>query len=325
MPEGAAHEDDAAGLLAILADDWTWLVLCELGAEPARQEELQQRLPPLAASTVNERLHRLLAAGIAAERRVSARPPLVAYLLTRQGAQARPIREAAALWEARVAPAGAMSSRRPGGVAMGLLADRWVLPIVGCLATGSRERQEIARRLPGLAQATLDDRLGRLRELGVVSHERHRGFPSRVAYELTPGGRLLPAVALLAVRWEWRWGRPARPRLASDLGCLLRVIAPLVRIDAGVRGVCELTVLSASAIEPSTTVEVRDGAIVVPPTARRPAVVDARAEGQPLAWCDALIRGRTRDLEVSGSAELVGEIVKALHGALSIDWRSPRR
>ena len=320
--EVVAHEEEAAcGLLAILADDWTWLTLCELAAEPKRQDELQQRLPPLAVSTVNVRLHRLLAAGIATERRLSARPPRVAYQLTRQGAEVRSIRQAAADWEARASPACVEESLHPGGTALRLLADEWVLPIIGCLAVGARRRGEIQLRMPGLGEATLDDRLQRLRDLGLVRYQRHRGFPVRVEYELAPAGRWLPAVALLAIRWEWRWGRPARPLLSSDLAGLVSIVAPLARIAARVSGVCELAVRSATAIEPSTVLDVRDGAIRVLPRSRQP-VADARAEAHPLGWCDALVIGGSGGLEISGSAELVEEIVKGLHAVLSTDWRS---
>jgi DNA-binding HxlR family transcriptional regulator len=320
MPHEVAHDDGAAGgLLGILADDWTWLTLCELAAEPKRQVELEQRLPPLAVSTVNEHLHRLLAAGIAAERRLSARPPRVAYQLTRQGAEVRPIRQAAARWEARASPACRDESLLPGSAALRLLADEWVLPIMRRLAVGSRRRGEIELRIPGLTEATLDDRLQRLREAGLVRYQRHRGFPVRVEYELTSAARRLPAVALLAIRWEWRWGRPARPQMASDLVGLVRLTAPLVRIAAGVTGICELAVRAASAIEPCKVLGVRNGALRILPGSQRPAA-DARVEAQPPAWCSALVSGRASGLQVSGSATLVGEIVKALHNALSIDW-----
>jgi DNA-binding HxlR family transcriptional regulator len=327
MPEEAAHQEEAAGgLLAVLADDWTWLVMCELpgpAAEPERQEQLQERLPPFAVSTVNERLHRLLAAGIATERRLSERPPSVAYQLTRQGAEARPVREAAARWESRALPAGAERSLVAGGTALELLADEWVLPIMGCLATGTRRPGEISEWLPELPAATLEARLRRMRDFGVLRRRRQRGFPVRVEYQLSPSGRSLAGIVLLAVRWEWRWGRPARPLLASNLAGLLRLIAPLVRIDPAVSGVCELTVLSAIAIEPSATLGVHDGTIAILAHDEPRRAPDARAQAQPLAWCDALISGRRRGLDVSGSAELVREILKALHGALAVDWTSP--
>ena len=319
MLEKIAHDEAAGGLLGILADDWTWLVLCELAAEPLRQVELEQRLPPLAVSTVNERLHRLLAAGIAVERRLSARPLRVAYQLTRRGAEVGAIRQAAARWEAGALLACAEESLLPGSAALRLLADQWVLPIMRRLAVGVHQRGEIELRISGLSEWTLDDRLQRLRDLGLVRYERHTGFPVRVQYTLTPAARRLPAIALLAIGWEWRWGRPARPQVASDLAGLVRFAAPLARLEAGATGVCEFAVRAAGVIEPSMALDVRDGALRILPRSQRPAA-DARAEAQPMAWCGALVSGRSGGLQVSGSAALVDEIVKALHGALSIDW-----
>jgi DNA-binding HxlR family transcriptional regulator len=319
-PYEVAHDDEAvSGLLGILADDWTWLTLCELAVEPKRQVDLERRLPPLAVSTVNERLHRLLAAGIAAERRLSARPLRVAYQLTRQGAEVRAIRQAAARWEARASPACMDESLLPGSAALRLLADRWVLPIMRGLAVGARRRGEIELGIPGLTEATLDNRLQHLREIGLVSYQRLRGFPVRVEYELTPTGRWLPAVALLAIRWEWRWGRPARPQMASDLVGLVRLIAPLAQVASGISGVCEIAVSSASAIEPSIVLDVRDGVLRILPDSRRPAA-DVRAEGRPLEWCRALVSGKGSGLQISGSASLADAVVKALYRALSIDW-----
>ncbi len=323
MPGEIAHEDDAAGgLLAILAHDWTWLVLCELGAEPKHQDELHPAGKPLAASTVSECLHRLVAGGLAIERRESPRTPHRTYLLARQGVEARPVREAAAHWEGRASPACAEASLVEGGAALRLLADRWTLPIMGCLAAGSRGRAQIARWTPGLPEATLDRRLARLSELGFVRYRRRRGFPARVEYQLTPAARSLTAIALLAICWEWRWGSPARPRIACDLAGLLRLIAPLVRIDPRVSGVCELTVLSASALQPTTTIAMRDGTIAVLASAPRRAA-DAHAQAPPLEWCDALITGRPHGLELGGSPELMRELVAALHRTLAIDWLPP--
>lgn len=323
MPGETTHEDDAGGLLAILAHDWTWLVLCELTSEPKHQDELHPAGKPLAVSTVSECLHRLVAGGLATERRQSPRTPHRTYQLARQGAEARPFREAAAHWEVRASPACAERSLIPGGTALRLLADRWNLPIMGCLAAGSRGRGQIARWTPGLPEATLDRRLQRLRELGLVRYQRRRGFPARVDYQLTKAARSLAAIALPPIRWEWRWGSPARVQMASDLAGLLRLIAPLVRLDPGVSGVCELTMLSAGALEPTTTIDVRDGMIAVLPSAPRQAA-DAHAQAPPLAWCDALISGRPHGLELRGSPELVGELVAALHRTLSTDWPSPR-
>ena len=107
--------------------------------------------------------------------------------------------------------------------------------------------------------------------------------------------------------------------MASDLAGLVRFAAPLARLEAGVTGVCELAVRAAGVIEPSMALDVRDGVLGILSRSQRPAV-DARAEAQPMAWCKALVSGRSSGLRVSGSAALVDEIVRALHGALSIDW-----
>lgn len=323
MPHEVSHEHEPPrGLLGLLADDWTWLTLCELRGEPQRQEQLEQRLPPLDSATLNKHLNRLLAAGIAVELRRSERPPLVAYQLTRAGVEARPIRPVGARWEARVAPACAAESQRPGSTAIGLLADQWVLPILRRIAVGSHQRAEIELRIPGLAESTLDDRLHRLRDLGLLHYERHPGFPARVEYELTPGGCWLPATALLSTRWEWRWSRPARPQLASDLAGLVRLIAPLARVPAASHGVCELAVRSATAIEPSILVGLHDKALTVLPASQHP-VAQARAEAPPLAWCHALASGHPRGLQISGQATLVDDVLTALHDVLCVDWRSP--
>jgi DNA-binding HxlR family transcriptional regulator len=304
----------SSGLLGILADDWTWLCIRALAEQPQRQEQIESQLPPLGASTVNERLHRLLAIGIAVERRISAQPPLIAFQLTHQGRQARAIRPAAGAWEARLAPAAAAQSHLPGGTALALLADRWILPIMAALAAGCSGRAQIAGRISGLSPSTLDDRLHRLSALGLVRSERRLAFPVRISYQLTPTGCSLPSLALRCYCWEWRWTRPARPQLASDLRALLRFTAPLVRLDSHSSGVCELSVCDSGA--PSTLVAITEGRIRVL-AHREHRRADARAQARSLAWCRALLTGAPRALQIDGSVALVQELIGALHGALA--------
>jgi DNA-binding HxlR family transcriptional regulator len=314
-PEGEAKED----LLDLLADDWRWLAIRELARAPKRQEELEQALPPLSPSAINERLHRLLHAGIAAEQRISTRPPRVAYRLTVRGREVGAVRHAAARWERRASPTCRAESQQPGSAALVLLADDWNLPIMRGLAVGSRRREQLETRIPGLSEGTLDRRLVRLRDVGVVRSVRHRGQPAWVEYELTPAGRWLPTIALHAMCWEWRWTSPARPAVGTDLAGLVRLTAPLVRIASGISGVCELAIRSPTAIEPSTLLSVLDGTITILRRSQRRSV-DVRVEATPLAWSTALLSGDPKELQISGSAALARQVLGALRNVLSLDW-----
>jgi len=88
--------------------------------------------------------------------------------------------------------------------------DRWALLIVLALASGPLRLNELKAQLTGISTGVLEDHVGQMATLGLLTRERFREVPPRVVIELTACGReLLPITGALA-RWGMRnhWSEP---------------------------------------------------------------------------------------------------------------------
>ena len=82
-----------------------------------------------------------------------------------------------------------------------LLGKRWSGVIIGTLLTGPARFSELARRVPGVSERMLSERLTELGGAGLVAREVDPGPPVSVTYRLTPQGEALgPALGALE---EW--------------------------------------------------------------------------------------------------------------------------
>jgi DNA-binding HxlR family transcriptional regulator len=82
-----------------------------------------------------------------------------------------------------------------------LLGKRWTGVVLGTLSGGPAGFRSLARRVEGVSDSMLSDRLGELVSAGLVSRTVDEGPPVSVSYELTDAGRaLLPALEQIS-RW----------------------------------------------------------------------------------------------------------------------------
>ncbi len=82
-----------------------------------------------------------------------------------------------------------------------LLGKRWTGVVLGTLSGGPAGFRSLARRVQGVSDSMLSDRLGELVSLGLVTRTVEEGPPVSVVYELTDAGRgLLPALEQIS-RW----------------------------------------------------------------------------------------------------------------------------
>ncbi|WP_260255684.1 helix-turn-helix domain-containing protein [Streptomyces sp. 840.1] len=79
----------------------------------------------------------------------------------------------------------------PVEVALAAVSGRWTTLVLRELMGGPLGFTELRERLPQLSAKVLSQRLRELRDGGLVSAERLRGFPVRTRYALTDGGRTL--------------------------------------------------------------------------------------------------------------------------------------
>jgi DNA-binding HxlR family transcriptional regulator len=80
------------------------------------------------------------------------------------------------------------------------LGKRWIGVILGTLANGPLGFAELGRRVEGISDSVLAERLSELQVTGVIAREVQAGPPVSVTYALTPAGAaLMPAMRELSV------------------------------------------------------------------------------------------------------------------------------
>lgn len=84
---------------------------------------------------------------------------------------------------------------------VGWIGDRWTLPVVVVLASGTLRFNGLRRAVAGISQQMLTRTLRRLERDGVVTRTVHPTVPPMVEYTLTPLGRSLAALGQDLGRW----------------------------------------------------------------------------------------------------------------------------
>jgi DNA-binding HxlR family transcriptional regulator len=95
------------------------------------------------------------------------------------------------------------------------IGDGWAILILRDLGFGLSKYEEL-RRSSGVTNATLSDRLRRLKKYELVTRRRYQRSPDRYEYLLTPKGRdaLLVTYALLQVGDKWKAAGRGGPPVA---------------------------------------------------------------------------------------------------------------
>lgn len=82
--------------------------------------------------------------------------------------------------------------------AVGVVAAKWSVLVLGRLAPGSRRFNELLRQIDGVSRRMLSATLRQLERDGLVERRVYARVPARVEYELSPVGKhLLAALAPL--------------------------------------------------------------------------------------------------------------------------------
>ena len=102
--------------------------------------------------------------------------------------------------------------RWPGSsLLVGLLADKWTIPVIHALARGTRRTGELKREVAGVSQKMLTQTLRALEEHGLVTRTVFAEVPPRVEYRLTALGASLNEPLAQICRWTETHG-PALER-----------------------------------------------------------------------------------------------------------------
>lgn len=82
-----------------------------------------------------------------------------------------------------------------------LIANRWSVLVIGCLADGALRFTDIKRKVEGISQKMLTQTLRQLERNGIVSRTVYAEVPPRVDYELTALGQTL--YQLVGQIYDW--------------------------------------------------------------------------------------------------------------------------
>jgi len=99
-------------------------------------------------------------------------------------------------------PAAIPYHETPGGaLVVGLLADKWTIPVVRSLARGMKRTGELRRELTGVSQKMLTQTLRNLVQHGLVARTVYPVVPPRVEYRLTELGVSMNGPLTQMCRW----------------------------------------------------------------------------------------------------------------------------
>jgi DNA-binding HxlR family transcriptional regulator len=91
-------------------------------------------------------------------------------------------------------------------VLLGLLADKWTIPVLHALGRGTRRTGELRRELSGVSQTMLTRTLPRLECYRLIERTVFPVVPPRVEYHLTALGESINAPLTELCRWTERHG-----------------------------------------------------------------------------------------------------------------------
>jgi DNA-binding HxlR family transcriptional regulator len=196
-----------------------------------------------------------------------------------------------------------------------LLAEERVKGIVRALSGGPLQPSELEQRL-SIPRSTLHARLRALAEVGLLRHDERTSFPHIVEYGLTDPGRVVSARRILTDRRQSRELVPDGPQRGEELADVLRLLAPVSRVPAGVEGTCTLRKPRPPKRALELWITARAGRLELCEQGPLPSRPGASITGDSSAWDDALLIGGTDGLRVSGNRTLAKAVLGALRDAL---------
>lgn len=99
---------------------------------------------------------------------------------------------------------------------LGLLADKWTIPVVHSLARGTRRFGELQREVGGVSQKMLTQCLRSLERHGLVERTVYPVIPPKVEYSLTPLGESLNEPLAGLCRWIEKNGKTLQRRAERE-------------------------------------------------------------------------------------------------------------
>ncbi len=102
----------------------------------------------------------------------------------------------------------------PVEVTVDVVGGKWRVVILAYLKEGAHRYGELRRRMPGISEKMLTQRLRELEADGLIVRHDHETVPPHVEYRLTAEGKSLTPV--LQAMYDWGLARAARTATPID-------------------------------------------------------------------------------------------------------------
>jgi len=295
------------------------LILRALAEEPLRLADLRRAVGGPAQTTLRGNLDTLFGVGALEKRQGSGRANMVDNALTPMGGELLLVADAVERWLAQ-APAGHLQlDSESGKAAIKAFVNGWDSTMLRALAVRPFSLTEIDNLISSFSYPALERRLAAMRLAGFITPVQGNGGGR--PYAVAPWLRQAMAPLLAAVRCERRhMATQTAPLTRIDIETILLLALPLVAPSADVGGTCQLAVDSGDASgwrSAGARLSFAKGQIVSC-TSKLEVSADSWLRGSAGDWLDALVEGRSDQLEAGGDRFVALDIVDNLHRALFI-------
>jgi DNA-binding HxlR family transcriptional regulator len=286
---------------------------------PKRLSDLRSELGGPAQSTLRGILAKLVEIG-ALTRGLGDRPSVLAYGLTPFGEELLLAADAVEAWLG-LAPDGPIAlESAPAKVAIKALVGGWASTVVRALAARPLTLTELDKLIDGYTYPALERRLSAMRHAGQIELGPNGNGSKGRQYTVSPWLRLGIGPLAVAARCERKhMANATAPITRIDVESAFLLVTPLLRLDAGVSGTCQLAVEAGSgdSRQPWAGAQVTlEKGSVSSCLARLEPRPENSVTGPAAAWLDTVI-GRAPDLLCfGGDGDLGREIVEGLHDVL---------
>ncbi len=302
--------------LGLLSTPLNLHVLRALSDRPMRLAELRQATGLPAQTTLRGHLGGLEAIGAVAKRPTRKMPYAIENGLTAMGEELLGVADALDAW-LQQAPHGSVSL--DSGAAKGIVkafVDGWGSTLIRSLAIRPMSLTELDREVAELSYPALERRLSSMRMAGLVAAQPGTG--SGTPYALTEWARRgVRPLAAAAYCERTYMGHKAAPVTQVDIEGAFLLATPLVDLQDGSSGICQLEVEAASdlRVQSGVRVEVEQGKVVACECdldEDRPSY----AIGTTKKWFTALKDGVVDELRFGGGRQFAESFVRAMHATL---------
>lgn len=306
--------------LSIFSKALHGLILRALATGPMRLADLRRAVGGPAQTTLRGNLDTLFAIGALEKRQGNGRANMVYNALTPIGKEMLLVADAVDAWLAR-APNGPLQlENETGKTSIKALVNGWDSTMLRALAVRPFTLTELDNLISAFSYPALERRLAAMRLAGLLT-PAPLGNGGGTPYAVADWLRRAVAPLLAGVRCERRhMAEETAPLTRIDVETILLLALPLTALSPEAEGVSQLAVHGGDGSgwrSAGVRLSARAGQIVGC-TSKLDASSESWICGSATHWLDALVEGRSDQLEVYGDRALTLGVVDNLHRALFI-------